>query len=327
MKVLVIGAGAFGTALATTLSKKSSSIFLWVPDNFQRKKIITNRINEKYLPGIKLSNKLIIEEKLETVAREAEIVLLCLPAQKTKPFLIENKNSFAKNSTIILCGKGIDEHSLELQSNILRSVLAKQDYAVLSGPGFADEIARDLPTAMVIAHSKIEIAKKLQSVLSTNTLRLYSSNDPIGVQLGGALKNVIAISCGISVGLNLGESAKASLMIRGFSEMYNVAVKLGAKKKTLLGLSGFGDLALTCNSEKSRNFKMGVKVSRGEFSFDDKPKSGTIEGIKTAEATLKIAKTLKIDMPIFKTVVEVLKGLITPQEAAKSLFKRPLRVE
>ena len=327
MKVLIIGAGAFGTALATTLAKKNPSVSLWVPNEVQRKKIITKGINEKYLPGIKLSKNLIIQEKLETVASEVDIILLCLPAQKTKPFLIKNKNVFAKRSTIVLCGKGIDAHTLDLQSNILKSILPKQDYAILSGPGFADEIAQDLPTAMVIAHSKIKTAKNLQSLLSTKTLRLYSSNDPIGVQLGGALKNVIAISCGIAVGLNLGESAKASLMIRGFSEIYNISIKLGARRKTLLGLSGFGDLALTCNSEKSRNFTAGVKISRKERFSYGKPQPTTIEGIKTAEATLKIAKKLELDMPIFNAVTKVFKESITPQRAAELLLKRPLRVE
>ena len=311
MKVLIIGAGAFGTAMATTLAKKCPSVSLWVPNKVQRDKIITRRVNEKYLPGIKLSKDLIIQENLKTVAKDANIILLCLPAQKTKSFLVKNKNIFSKTSTIVLCGKGIDANTLDLQSNILRSVLSKQDYAILSGPGFADEIAQGLPTAMVIAHSKIRIAKKLQSFLSTNTLRLYSSNDPIGVQLGGALKNVIAISCGISVGLNLGESAKASLMIRGFSEIHSIAVKLGAKKRTLLGLSGFGDLALTCNSEKSRNFTVGVQISRRELVLDSNHQSKTIEGIKTAEATLKIARTLEIDMPVFDAVTKVFRGAIT----------------
>ena len=327
MKILVIGAGAFGTALANTLAKENKDVTLWVPNKNQRREIGNKHINHKYLPGIKLSERLITTENLKSISKFADIILLSIPAQKTRGFLIENKDAFSEKATFVLCGKGIDAKKLQLQSDLLLSVLPNQDFAVLSGPGFATEIAKGLPTALIIAHSKIETAKILQKNLSTLTLRLYASNDPYGVQLGGSLKNIIAIACGISEGLGLGESARTSLMIRGFSEIYNFAVKLGAQKKTLFGLSGFGDLSLTCNSTKSRNFLLGKSVVQKNISEKFNLNSKTIEGVRTAEAVLKLSKKLKVEMPIVEAISQIIKGKIEPNDAVQLLLSRPLKIE
>ena len=327
MKVLVIGAGAFGTALANTLAKENKDVTLWVPNKNQRREIGNKHINYKYLPGIKLSEHLITTENLKSVSKLADIILLGIPAQKTRVFLSENKDTFSEKATFVLCAKGIDVKNLQLQSDLLLSVLPDQDFAVLSGPGFATEIAKGLPTALIIAHSKIETAKILQKNLSTRTLRLYASDDPYGVQLGGSLKNIIAIACGISEGLELGESARTSLMIRGFSEIYNFAVTLGAQKKTLFGLSGFGDLSLTCNSTKSRNFLLGKSVVQKNISEKFNVNSKTIEGVRTAEAVLKLSKKLKVEMPIVEAISQIIKGKIEPNDAVQLLLSRPLKIE
>ena len=327
MKILVIGSGAFGTALATTLAKKTANVCLWVPKEELKSSIKLTKKNEKYLPGIKLSQNLDVCSNLENISKTANIILLCLPAQITKPFLEERKHFFSKNATFILCSKGIDAKSMEVQSDALRSVLPDQNYAILSGPGFADEIAQGLPTALVIAHSDIKNATLLQKLLSTKTLRLYTSVDPLGVQLGGSLKNVIAIGCGISTGLNLGESARISLMIRGFTEICTFAEKLGAQKRTLYGLSGFGDLSLTCNSHKSRNFIMGLNTTMSNFSSDDVSKKLTVEGVKTAEAVLRIAKKLTIEMPVISTISKIINKEIDPKDATEILLSRPLKME
>ena len=327
MKILVIGAGAFGTALANTLAKENKDVTLWVPNKNQRREIGNKHINYKYLPGIKLSEHLITTENLKSVSKLADIILLGIPAQKTRVFLSENKDTFSEKATFVLCAKGIDVKNLQLQSDLLLSVLPDQDFAVLSGPGFATEIAKGLPTALIIAHSKIETAKILQKNLSTRTLRLYASDDPYGVQLGGSLKNIIAIACGISEGLELGESARTSLMIRGFSEIYNFAVTLGAQKKTLFGLSGFGDLSLTCNSTKSRNFLLGKSVVQKNISEKFNVNSKTIEGVRTAEAVLKLSKKLKVEMPIVEAISQIIKGKIEPNDAVQLLLSRPLKIE
>jgi len=327
LKILVIGAGAFGTALANTLAKENKDVTLWVPNKNQRREIGNKHINYKYLPGIKLSEHLITTENLKSVSKLADIILLGIPAQKTRVFLSENKDTFSEKATFVLCAKGIDVKNLQLQSDLLLSVLPDQDFAVLSGPGFATEIAKGLPTALIIAHSKIETAKILQKNLSTRTLRLYASDDPYGVQLGGSLKNIIAIACGISEGLELGESARTSLMIRGFSEIYNFAVTLGAQKKTLFGLSGFGDLSLTCNSTKSRNFLLGKSVVQKNISEKFNVNSKTIEGVRTAEAVLKLSKKLKVEMPIVEAISQIIKGKIEPNDAVQLLLSRPLKIE
>jgi len=327
LKILVVGAGAFGTALANTLAKENKDVTLWVPNKNQRREIGNKHTNYKYLPGIKLSERLITTENLKSVSKFADIILLSIPAQKTRVFLRENKDAFSEKTTFVLCGKGIDAKNLQLQSDLLLSVLPNQDFAVLSGPGFATEIAKGLPTALIIAHSRIETAKILQKNLSTLTLRLYASNDPYGVQLGGSLKNIIAIACGISEGLGLGESARTSLMIRGFSEIYNFAVTLGAQKKTLFGLSGFGDLSLTCNSTKSRNFLLGKSVAQKDISEKFNLNRKTIEGVRTAEAVLKLSKKLKVEMPIVETISKIIKGKIEPNDAVQLLLSRPLKIE
>tara|TARA_B100000287_G_scaffold41532_1_gene37670 strand:+ start:47 stop:1030 length:984 start_codon:yes stop_codon:yes gene_type:complete len=327
LKILVIGAGAFGTALASTLAKENKDVTLWVPNKNQRREIDGKHFNQKYLPGIKLSERIITTENLKSISKFADIILLSIPAQKTRLFLRENKDAFSKKTTFVLCGKGIDAENLKLQSDLLLSVLPKQDYAVLSGPGFATEIAKGLPTALIIAHSKIETAKILQENLSTLTLRLYASSDPYGVQLGGSLKNIIAIACGISEGLELGESARTSLMIRGFSEICNFAVTLGAQKKTLFGLSGFGDLSLTCNSTKSRNFLMGKSIVKKSISEKLNLNSKTVEGVRTSEAVLKLSKKLKMEMPIVETISQIIKGKIEPNDAVQLLLSRPLKIE
>ncbi len=327
MKILVIGAGAFGTSLANTLAQANKNVTLWVPNKKQREKIDAFNANEKYLPGIKLSNNLFTVETLKPISKHQNTILLCIPAQNTKDFLDENKSAFSSDATFVLCGKGIDAKSLKLQSDILLSALPSQNYAVLSGPGFADEIAKGLPTALVIAHSNIKNAKAFQASLSTQTLRLYASNDPIGVQLGGSLKNIIAIGCGISTALRLGESARTSLMIRGFSEICDFALKLGAQKKTLFGLSGFGDLSLTCNSSKSRNFLMGRNILENGFSNDTNLSFKTIEGIRTTEAVLSLAKELKVEMPVCDIISRIINGKIEPCDAAQSLLSRPLKIE
>lgn len=327
MKILVIGAGSFGTALATTLADGHDNVTLWVPRKADNERFYQMRINDRYLPNIKLSENLVLVDNLKFVSNTSDIIFLCLPAQKTRSFLKKNITLFPVKSTFVLCGKGIDSKTLELQSNILLSVLPNHDYAVLSGPGFAEEIAKSLPTALVVAHPKIEAAKRLQKKLATKSLRLYSSSDPIGVQLGGALKNVVAIGCGIATALNLGESARISLMMRGFSEISHFAVKIGARKSTLFGLSGFGDLCLTCNSNKSRNFQLGKDIFKTRPSLNGITSSSTIEGIKTTDAVLQIAQRINLEMPIAEAISKTLKGEIQPMDATELLLSRPLRIE
>jgi glycerol-3-phosphate dehydrogenase (NAD(P)+) len=227
------------------------------------------------------------------------------------------------NKTLVACCKGIDLKTGSGPTSVLQSIVPDTPCAILTGPSFAHDIAAGLPTALTLACEDNDLCAQLQHDLSTANLRLYRSTDVIGAELGGALKNVIAIACGAAIGAGLGESARAALITRGFAEMQRMARAVGAKPETLSGLSGFGDLALTCASEGSRNFRFGISLGRGE-TFDP---SVTVEGVATAKASLERAKTLGIDMPITAAVVAMIERSLTLKEAMDTLLARPLKEE
>ncbi len=313
MSIGVIGAGAFGTALAVTLAKAGNQILLWSRSN--AKTMQSTRYNAGYLPEIRLPKSLIVTDNLADL-HTCEANLLAIPAQQTAGFLAEN---VLPNTPLILCAKGIDLVSGALQSQIVARY-STATLAILTGPSFAVDIAKGLPTALTLASDNPEIGQKLQHLLSTPRLRLYLSDDPLGAQLGGALKNVIALACGMTIGAGLGESARAAVLTRGFAEMQRVGVMMGAKPETLQGLSGLGDLTLTCSSTKSRNFAMGLAIGQGKL-----PDPGvTVEGVATAKA---VAKTIDVDTPIADAVSAIIDQKITLIEAMDALLSRPLKQE
>lgn len=314
MNVSVFGAGAFGTALAIALANDGRDVTLWArsPGDMER-----DRCNEKRLSGYAFPDRLMVTGDIN--AASSDIILLAVPMQTLSQFLADHASSLA-GKTLVACCKGIEISTGRGPAQIIHDVCPEATPALLSGPSFAVDIAAGLPTAMTLAAKDPE---PLQRALSTDTLRLYRSTDMVGVETGGALKNVIAIACGLTIGAGLGESARAALMTRGFAEMNRFARARGAAPDTLEGLSGFGDLVLTCTSEKSRNYAFGLALGRGESI----PEGVTIEGRHTAKAVSIAAKNAGIDMPIANMVVAIAEKEITIHEAVSLLLTRPLKEE
>lgn len=313
--ISVLGAGAFGTALAISLARDGRAVTLWARDPSD---MASTRVNTRRLPGFPFPDSLTVTGDLAE-AVTASIILLALPLQQTAPFLEENRALFGVQ-TLVACSKGIDIASGRGPAEIIAEICPEATPAVLSGPSFAVDIAAGLPTALTVAADDPE---PLQRALTTANIRLYRSTDMIGVELGGALKNVVAIACGIAMGAGLGESARAALMTRGYAEMTRFARTRGAEPETLAGLSGFGDLALTCTSEKSRNYAFGHALGRGA-PIDS---TVTIEGRGTAIAVSNEAKKAGIEMPVAEIVVAISQGKVTISQAVEILLSRPLKEE
>lgn len=319
--IAVLGAGAFGTALAISLSIVRDDVTLWGRSAKQMSQTSNDRANTLRLPGRSLPDALTVTSDLAKACR-ADIILLATPMQMLSQFAQENAELLA-HKTLVSCCKGIDLTTGQGPVEVLGRIIPNAKTAILSGPSFAADIADGLPTALTIASADDAVVSTLQAALTTKTLRLYSSLDPIGVEFGGALKNVMAIACGITMGAGLGESARAALMTRGNIEMQRLATDMGALPQTLSGLSGFGDLVLTCTSTKSRNFSHGLKLGRGE-KIDP---TVTVEGVATARAVATLAEKRGIDMPITNVVRDILESSITITEAVELLLSRPLKRE
>ncbi|HHL21806.1 MAG TPA: NAD(P)-dependent glycerol-3-phosphate dehydrogenase [Aliiroseovarius sp.] len=317
-RVAVLGAGAFGTALAVALSRGGRAVTLWARDP---RDMATRRENTARLPGIAFPEGLTVTGDLQSASR-ADIVLLAVPMQALAGFMDKNA-PLLDGKALIACCKGVDLASGRGPAGIMGASCPGARVAVLSGPGFADDIARGLPTALTLASRAG--GTDLQAALSTDTLRLYRSADVTGVELGGALKNVIAIAAGLTIGAGLGESARAALITRGFAEMNRYAIARGAAPETLAGLSGLGDLVLTATSAKSRNTAFGLALGRGGTAAP--PPGTTVEGLATARAVAANARRAGIDMPITGMVVAVLDETMTINQARDALLARPLKQE
>ncbi|MEP5155154.1 NAD(P)H-dependent glycerol-3-phosphate dehydrogenase [Planktotalea sp.] len=321
MSIAIVGAGAFGTALAISLAKDGQDITLWARDTAQADAMQTTRVNAARLPNATLPEHITVSSNIDTIQGH-QTVLLAVPVQKLAHFTEQNRDVLS-GKTLVACCKGIDAKSGLGPTGVLQNALPDAKTAILTGPSFAHDIAIGLPTALTLACEDTHLGTQLQHDLTTSNLRLYRSDDVIGAELGGALKNVIAIACGATIGAGLGESARAALITRGFAEMQRMATAVGASYETLAGLSGFGDLTLTCASEGSRNFRYGLSLGRNE-TFDP---NITVEGSMTAKACLTRAEKLNLDMPITAAVVAMIDGTLTLNEAMDSLLARPLKEE
>jgi glycerol-3-phosphate dehydrogenase (NAD(P)+) len=317
MMVSVLGAGAFGTALAISLAHKGP-VTLWARDLGD---MANKRENTGRLPGAMFPDAVIVTEDLKA-ACAAEILLIAVPMQKMRGFLEENKSDL-DGKHIVACCKGIELTTGLGPISVIQATLPNATAAILTGPSFAADIARGLPTALTLACADDDSAADLQKALTTGNLRVYRTTDTVGAELGGALKNVIAIACGTAIGAGLGESARAALMTRGFAEMQRLAAHRKADSATLAGLSGFGDLTLTCTSEQSRNYRLGQSLGKN-IPFDP---STTVEGAATAHAVYQIAAENGLDMPITAVVAGLLDNRLNVQDAMKSLLTRPLKEE
>lgn len=319
MSIAVLGAGAFGTALAVALAKDGTAITLWARDESHANEMQSARQNAARLPDVSLPPSLTATYKIEDVDK-CDVVLLAVPMQKLR-LVMAQFQQVLKSKTLVLCCKGIDletgQRPSELASNLTDT------FALLTGPSFAHDIGKGLPAALTLAAPNDALGVSLQARLGRPNLRLYRTTDVIGAEMGGALKNVIAIACGATIGAGLGDSARASLMTRGFAEIQRLSTALGAKPDTLSGLSGFGDLSLTCMSEGSRNFRFGLSLGR-KNDFDP---STTVEGAATAQAALGLANALGVDVPITACVAGLVSNTLTVETAMEHLLSRPQKEE
>ena len=315
----IAGAGAFGTALAVAFARAGHEVRLWARDRDLVRLIRETRRNEAALPGVSLPKNVSIHAEIDDICG-GQALLLAMPMQALGAALDAWPQIDARQP-LVACCKGVDLTTLRGPVAVITARRPGAQAAILTGPSFAADIARGLPTALTLATEGD--GEALQELLSTPTLRLYRTDDVIGAELGGALKNVIAIAAGTVIGAGLGDSARAALMTRGYAEMVRLAEALGARAETLAGLSGFGDLVLTCTSAQSRNFRYGLALGQGE-AFDPKV---TVEGVATARAVVKLADGMKIDMPVTAMVNALALGRIALNDAIGLLMNRPLKQE
>ncbi|MGB3146872.1 MAG: NAD(P)H-dependent glycerol-3-phosphate dehydrogenase [Paracoccaceae bacterium] len=321
MKVAILGAGAFGTAIAVALAAGGETVGLWARSADHAEKMRQGRENQSRLPGVTLPKNVSISAEIEDF-RAAETLVLAMPTQQLSSF-VESHLAQLRGKNCVLCAKGIDLETGRGPTAILRGSLEGSHPAILTGPSFAQDIARGLPTALTLACDADKIGEALQALLSTPDLRIYRTTDTTGAELGGALKNVMAIAAGIVIGAGLGDSARAALMARGFSEMARLAIAFGGRFETITGLSGLGDLILTCTSEQSRNFRFGAALGAGR-DFDP---TITVEGVATSKAVVRIAEAAEIDMPISAMVAALVDRKIDVSSAVTALMARPLKKE
>lgn len=326
LNIAIIGAGAWGTTIAKILSEKGFNAYIWA-----REKEVVNSINKYkenkfFLKDIKLPKNIQASNDLNYVLYNKDIIINAIPTQ-----FIRNVFGFVNhkkiNSYIISLSKGIELNTFKRPSEILKEIF-KKDIYVLSGPNFASEIAQKKPAATTIAGKEKNIRKHLQNIFNTNYFRVYENDDIIGVEIAGAVKNVIAIASGMVEQLGYGNNTKAALITRGLNEIRKLGKKLGAKDITFMGLSGIGDLFLTCNSNISRNYTVGIKVAKGEKLEKILKRTNQIaEGVKTAKAVYELSNKIDVDMPITKEVYLVLYHNKRPTDALKSLMTRTLKSE
>jgi glycerol-3-phosphate dehydrogenase (NAD(P)+) len=318
--ITVIGAGAFGTALAVSLARVGP-VQLWAHDPEHVAEMQRMRRNERRLPGVPFDENIAPCAELGTVTAQ-DIVLLAVPMQQFRVVLKKHHETFAQGQ-LVACCKGMELSTGRGPVEILQEACPKATAAILTGPSFAADIATGLPTALTLACGDKPAGAILQKSLTTPNLRIYRTTDTTGAELGGALKNVMAIGAGVVMGAGLGDSARAALMTRGFAEMTRMAVALGGEPETLAGLSGFGDLVLTCTSDQSRNYRFGLSLGRNE-GFDP---SVTVEGAATARAVSAKAQDLGLEMPITAAITGLITGELQVDQAMHMLLSRPLKEE
>jgi glycerol-3-phosphate dehydrogenase (NAD(P)+) len=319
--IAVVGAGAWGTALAGVAARAGRNVILCVRGAETAKAIASKRSNPK-LPGFTLNAAIEVTDNLKRAAT-ADAILIATPAQNLRAAVSALAPHLTDGKPLVACAKGIERGTHKFMTEVIAEAAPKARATILSGPGFADDVARGLPTAVTLAAADEELAKDLVRALGSATFRPYHTTDVRGVEIGGAAKNVLAIAAGISSGKNLGASAQAALTTRGFSELARLGRAFGARSETLVGLSGLGDLILTCSTPQSRNFALGQALGRGQA-----PPSGKLaEGAFTAPVLVELAVAEGVDMPVSTAVADILRGAVTIDEAVEGLLTRPFKAE
>lgn len=326
--ITIIGDGGWGTTLAVYLAKKGCRVTLWgaFPDNIRR--IKNSRVNAKFLPGVKIPKSLIVTGKLSDAIPAADLLILAVPSEYIIPILNKINRFDLSNKSLLSVIKGIDNTSLMRMSQVISKALGHLPLAVLSGPTIAIEVAKGIPSSAVIASRDIKLAKKLQKIFNSESFRIYTNTDIVGVELGGSFKNIIAIACGVCDGLGYGTNTKAAILSRGLVEMSRLGKALGGKQKTFSGLAGLGDLVTTCFSPKSRNRHVGEYLGQGKKLKRILASMNMVaEGVATAKAVHKLSKKLGVPMPITTEVYNILYKNKKPLKAVSDLMTRKTKSE
>ncbi len=323
--IAVIGGGAWGSALALTCARAGRQVTLWEHDAANAAQL-ANKRESLFLPGVRIDDSILIAGNLAEAAR-AQAILLVVPAQAVRAVAKSLAPLIAERTPVIVCAKGIERGTKKFMTEVIAECTPNAVPAILSGPSFAADVARGMPTAVTLAASEEKLAGELAQAIGAASFRPYHSTDVRGVEIGGAAKNVLAIAAGVVNGRGLGASAAAALTTRGFAELVRFGKTYGARPETMMGLSGLGDLILTCSSPQSRNFTFGVKMGRGHKPDTIQGITGLAEGAFTASVLVDMARERGVDMPISLAVAALLSGKISVDAAIESLLARPLRAE
>lgn len=327
-RVGVVGAGSWGTALAILANRASSDVKLWTRNEAVLRNIRNRRVNEAYLKDCFIDPAIEVTGELSDLS-DSDLLILSVPSQSVRTACISLSDLINPELPILISSKGIERGSLALMSEVVNAILPANPIGVISGPNFAGEAAQGLPTATTVACTDPVLAEQMSYAIGGRSFRPYLTDDVVGAQVGGAVKNVIALACGIASGRELGENARAALITRGLTEMTRLARVKGGRDETMMGLSGMGDLVLTCTSTRSRNFALGVELGKGRPVREALPGHlhGLTEGVVTADSIYEISMKQGISMPICTTVYHILRNHLTVQEGIDELLGRPFAVE
>ena len=327
----IIGAGGWGIALAKLLADKGHLVTLWCHGTESFRELQENRESRTYLAGIVLPSIVALTRSIEAAVVDKSLILCAVPSHAVRTVMADAARHVSPQATLLCGTKGLEEESLKTMSEVLAEICSdpqKQSFAFLSGPTFAIEVAQGLPAAVTVAARRGEIARDVQDTLSTENFRVYTSTDVVGVQMGGVIKNIIAIAAGISDGLNLGHNARAALVTRGLAEMTRLAVRMGADAMTLAGLPGLGDLVLTCGSDLSRNRRVGLQIAKGKSAQKISQETPMVaEGIRNTRSVYWLSRRLGVEMPIVEQMYKVIYDGKKPNEAVRDLMQRSLKPE
>jgi glycerol-3-phosphate dehydrogenase (NAD(P)+) len=325
-KVAILGAGAWGSALAILLAKNGHAVTLWTNEDGHCQQLRNTQQNERFLPGFELGSNISFEDQLNFIS-EYEEVIIAVPSEVFREVLARIKQFFTKNPKIVWVTKGLDPKGKFLDQ-VVEEIFGPIPMACLSGPTFAFEVAKGLPTAITLASNDSSFAKKIADLFHSESFRVYTSDDLVGVEIGGAIKNVLAIGVGIADGMNFGANARAALITRGLAELSRFGVAFGGRQETFFGLSGVGDLVLTCTDNQSRNRRFGILLGQGKDIESARKKiNGVIEGIPNAQIIHQLALNKKVEMPITEQVFSILYQNKSPQQAVSDILRRAKKDE
>jgi len=329
--IAVIGAGSWGTTLANLLAEKGFPVTLWVFESDLAERLQQTAVNDIYLPGFTLSKNLRFTSDLQQAVADKQLLLFVSPSQVTRQVLQQAVAGIAPEALLVCASKGIENNSLKLMSQVFEDLIPTAFHshlAFLSGPSFAKEVIQGMPTAVVAAARDLRVAERVQQVFSTDNFRVYAHDDIIGVELGGSMKNVIALAAGVADGLGFGHNSRAALITRGLAEMTRLGLKLGGRAETFAGLAGMGDLVLTCTGDLSRNRTVGIELGKGRKL--DEILSGmqmVAEGVKTTLSAYQLAQKLAVEVPIIEQMYQILYQDKDPRQAVSDLMLRDLKAE